>query len=121
MKKILSILGILVIIAIILYNSNQTQTANSSLDTSNLEYRIEELEGEVSHLEEENDSLESRLEDANKQLEIKDEYIEELQQLLEDNGIDEWEGIDTTLTDENGNPVPPSKNNQDGIKIEKDR
>ena len=114
MKRTLLVLGIIVLLFIMLYNEDTKITKND------LEYKLEELEDKITYLEDEKMSLESQLEDANKQLDIKDEYIEELQQLLKENDIDEWEGIDIFLKDKNGEVIPPSNKGETQLKIEKD-
>ena len=119
MKNKLYILGIVVLFILLFFIYEKSDSNHIGED--DLEYKIEELTEEISYLEEENNSLECQLEEKDNELENAKDYIEELQQLLEENGIDEWEGIDFYLTDENGNPVIPNNDTKTIPKITKDK
>ena len=95
--------------------------SNVEIENGDLEYKVEELESEIEYLKEEISGLESKLEEAENKLDNKDEYIEELQQLLKENNIDEWEGTNIIITDKDGNPVPQRNTNETELKIKKDK
>lgn len=96
-SKVILFLSLLCICLIMSGCSNKEST------TRELNDKVFELEEEISSLEYENESLEASLEYYKEELEDAKIYIEELQQLLEENGIDEDDGLEVNLTDGSAN------------------
>ena len=98
LKEMLGYIVVIVLIILIAYWSLNKKPNKNSISISDTD-KIYELEQQLEILKEENNKLDGSIYELNKELQNANDYIEELQQLLEDNGIDESDHSDLKLTD----------------------